>query len=145
MDRQLLLLSALHAGGQRLTRQRMLILETLEANPGHLDAEDIHARVRERDARVSLATVYRTLALLKAIGLVQEHALGEEHGHFEITQAVPHYHFTCRRCHRVLEFQSPAVAQTVQKLAEQLNLQVTEINLALSGYCAECRTAEQPG
>ncbi len=139
MDRQRLLLSALHAGGQRLTRQRLLILETLESNPGHLDAEDIHRRVRERGARISLATVYRTLALLKAIGLVQEHALGEEHGHFEITPSAPHYHFTCLRCRRVLEFESPALAQAIQGLAGQMDIQIKETYLALSGYCTECR------
>lgn len=139
MDRQTLLLSALRAGKQRLTRQRLLILETLEANSGHLDAEDIHARVRERDARVSLATVYRTLALLKAIGLVQEHTLGEEHGHFEVTPSAPHYHFTCLGCHRVIEFESPTIVQAVQELARRLNIQLEETHLALSGYCPQCR------
>ncbi len=145
MDRQTLLLSALHAGRQRLTRQRLLILQTLEASQGHLDAEDIHARVREQDARVSLATVYRTLALFKALGLVQEHSLGEEHGHFEVTQSAPHYHFTCRRCHRVIEFESQAMTRSVQKLAEQMGWQVTEVNLALYGYCAACRQEEEHG
>ncbi len=140
MDRQTLLLSALRAGKQRLTRQRLLILETLEANSGHLDAEDIHARVRERDARVSLATVYRTLALLKAIGLVQEHTLGEEHGHFEITPPAPHYHFTCLGCHRVIEFENPTIVQAVQGLARQLDIQIEAIHLALSGYCPQCRS-----
>lgn len=139
MNRQMFLLSTLHAGGQRLTRQRRLILEALETSQGHLDAEDIHARVRERDERISLATVYRTLALLKSLGLVQEHSLGEEHGHFEITHPEPHYHFTCLGCHRVIEFESPAIARAMQRLAEHMNLRIEETYLSLRGYCAECR------
>ncbi len=143
MNRQMFLLSVLHADGQRLTRQRRLILETLETSRGHLDAEDIHARARERDARISLATVYRTLALLKSIGLVQEHSLGEEHGHFEVTQPEPHYHFTCLGCHRVVEFEAPTIARAVQELAEHMSLQVEETHLSLRGYCAECRKREE--
>lgn len=139
MDRQRLLRSALHAGGQRLTRQRKLILETLESNPGHLDAKDILMRVRAYDARISLATVYRTLTLFKAVGLVQEHALGEEHGHFEVTPSAPHYHFTCLGCHRIIEFESPAIRRAIQQVAKQVNIQVEETHVALSGYCAECR------
>lgn len=143
MNRQTFLLSALHAGGQRLTRQRTLILETLESSPGHLDAEDIHARVRERGARISLATVYRTLALLKSIGLVQEHSLGEGHGHFEVTQPAPHYHFTCLGCHRVIEFEDPMIANAVQRLANQMKVHIEEMHLSLQGYCAECQKREE--
>ena len=109
------------------------------SNPGHLDAEAIHDQVKIQDPRISLATVYRTLALLKRLGLVAEHSLGEDHGHFEAASAAPHYHFTCLRCKRVIEFEAPAVMQIVRKLAEQEGLQVTETHLTLSGYCRDCR------
>lgn len=142
MSRQIFLRFTLHAGGQRLTRQRRLILETLEASCGHLDAEDIHTRVRERDARVSLATVYRTLALLKSLGLVQEHSLGEAHSHFEIAQPEPHYHFTCLGCRRVIEFAAPTITRAVQRLAEDMDLHIQETHLSLHGYCAECQRKE---
>jgi len=135
--------SAIHAQGLRATRQRQLVLDVLEHSPEHLDAEAIHDQVRAKDPRISLATVYRTLALFKRLGLVAEHSLGEDHGHFETAPNAPHYHFTCLNCKRVIEFESPTVLQVVQGLAEREGLQVIETHLTLSGYCPECRPDEE--
>lgn len=137
--------TVIHAQGLRATRQRQLVLDVLKENPGHLDAEAIHDQVKIRDPRISLATVYRTLALLKRLGLVTEHNLGEDHGHFEAAPSAPHYHFTCLQCKRVIEFDAPAVREIVQDLAAQQQLQVTETHLTLSGYCRTCRPGPEVG
>jgi len=125
--------------GRKLTRQRKLVLDILEESQEHLDAESIYAQAKARDANISLATVYRTLALLKETGLVQEHRLGEDHGHFETTQPTPHYHFTCLKCGRVVEFEAPQVMEVARKLCESKGLQVIDMHLLFSGYCWECR------
>jgi Fe2+ or Zn2+ uptake regulation protein len=137
--------SVIHARGLRATRQRQLVLDVLQHNPGHLDAEAIHDQVKVLDPRISLATVYRTLALLKRLGLVAEHSLGEGHGHFEATSAAPHYHFTCLQCKRVIEFEAPEVLQIVRGLAKKEELKVTETHLTLSGYCRDCHPDEEAG
>ena len=130
---------ALRSSGYRLTRQRRLLLEVLEESQEHLDAESLHDRAKARDPNVSLATVYRTLGVLKEAGLVEEHRLGEEHAHFEAVQETPHYHFTCLRCGRVTEFDAPQVAHVVQELSGREGVHVAEVHLFLSGYCAECQ------
>ena len=137
--------SAIHAQGLRATRQRQLVLDVLEHSPEHLDAEAIHDQVKVKDPRISLATVYRTLALFKRLGLVAEHSLGEDHGHFETAPNAPHYHFTCLNCKRVIEFEAPAVLETITGLEERQGLQVIEAHLSLSGYCPSCRQAEEAG
>lgn len=139
MSREAQFLTAIHSNGLRMTRQRQLILEVLEASQEHLDAEAIHDRVKARDPRIGLATVYRTLALLKAMGLVKEHSLGEEHGHFEAVQEVPHYHFTCIGCRQVIEFEAPVVMEAVQSLIDREGVQVMDVHLSLTGYCSNCR------
>ena len=138
------LMAALHATGRRLTRQRRLVMEVLEEAEEHLDAEAIHDRAKARDPNISLATVYRTLALLKEMGLVEEHRLGEGHAHFEAVQDVPHYHFTCLGCGRVIEFDAPQVAQVVQRLNQEEGLQITDVHLFLTGYCRQCLSREEP-
>ncbi len=135
----------LHASGHRLTRQRRLVMEVLEESDEHLDAETLHDRAKARDANISLATVYRTLALLKNVGLVEEHRLGEDHAHFEAVQEDPHYHFTCLRCGRVIEFDAPQVMEVMQELRERYGLCITDVHLFLSGYCARCQPFEQGG
>jgi Fe2+ or Zn2+ uptake regulation protein len=122
-----------------MTTQRRLILDVLEKSRTHLDAEALHDRVRQHNADVSLATVYRTLAVFKEMGLVEEHRLGEEHGHFELVRDRPHYHFTCLGCGRVIEFDTPLVARIEQELSEREGVRVTNAHLHFSGYCARCQ------
>ncbi|MDY6877607.1 MAG: transcriptional repressor [Chloroflexota bacterium] len=128
------------AAGRRMTRQRRLVLRVLEESNGHLEAEAVYLRAKARDTHVSLATVYRTLAVLKEMGLVEEHRLGEEHGHYEAVREGPHYHFTCLDCGQVIEFDTPLVAQIEQELGTQEGVRVTGAHLHLSGYCAQCQT-----
>jgi Fur family ferric uptake transcriptional regulator len=130
---------AFRATGRRLTSQRRLILEVLEESDVHLDAETLFVRAKARDPEISLATVYRTLAVLKELGLVEEHTLGEEHGHFEAVRNGPHYHFACLRCGKVIEFDAPEVARVARRLGEREGVRVTDAHLNLSGYCAACR------
>jgi len=125
--------------GHRLTRQRRLVLEILEENLEHPDAETLYDQAKARDPNISLATIYRSLALLKEAGLVKEHRLGEDHGHFETAQASPHYHFTCLKCGNVIEFEAPQVMEVARTLCESKGLQITDVHLLFSGYCSRCR------
>ena len=127
------------AAGRRLTSQRRLIMAVLEESDAHLDAESLHDQVKLHDPDISLATVYRALAVFKEMGLVEEHRLGEEHGHYESVRDTPHYHFTCLGCGQVTEFDTPLVAQIGRELSEREGLQVTSAHLHLSGYCAQCQ------
>ena len=129
-----------HATGRRLTSQRRLLLEVLTERDDHLDAEAMYALAKKRDPNISLATVYRTLKVLKEVGVVQERILdreGQRH-HYELT-AEAHYHFTCLECGRVIEFESPLIEQASDELAKRLQLDVVHTRVHLDGYCPDCR------
>lgn len=130
---------ALRAAGRRLTPQRRLILQVLEESQVHLDADALYERVKTHDPDISLATVYRTLAVLKEIGLVEEHHLGQDHSHYEAVRQEPHYHFTCLHCGKVIEFDTPLIAQVEQALCEDKGVRVSSTHLHVSGYCAQCK------
>ena len=134
------LTESLRTSGRRVTRQRQLVMRVLQDNPGHLEVETVYALAKASDPNISLPTVYRTLTVLKEIGLVEDHTLGEDHAHFEAAPETPHYHFTCQKCGRVVEFDAPQVKQLVHTLSRREGLQVTDVHLFLSGYCAKCRT-----
>jgi Fur family ferric uptake transcriptional regulator len=131
---------ALNRAGKRLTAQRRLILEVLKEGEGHLDAEMVHDRVKARDPRISLATVYRTLAVFQEMGLVEQHRLGEDHSHYEEARGGPHYHFTCLGCGDVIEFEAPEVTRVARRLGKEKSVQITEAHLSLAGYCARCQS-----
>lgn len=133
---------AFKEAGRRLTSQRCLILDVLRMSDDHLDAEGIYAEAKGRAPDISMATVYRTLALLKEMGLVEEHRLGEGHSHYEAVQEDQHYHFTCRGCGEVIEFDAPLVAEIEHRLTEQEDVEITRAHLHLAGYCRECRDRE---
>jgi len=130
---------AFRAAGRRLTSQRRLIFEVLKESGDHLDAEMVYDRARARDAAISLATVYRTLAVLKEMDLVEEHRLGEEHSHYEAVRGEPHYHFTCLGCGKVLEFDTPLIKQVERELREREGVRIVNTHLHVSGLCAQCR------
>lgn len=125
--------------GHRLTSQRRLVLEIINESQSHLDVETIYLQAKQRDNRISLATVYRSLALLKEIGLIVEHSLGEDHAHFETAQQQPHYHFTCEKCGRVIEFNAPEIEKIIRTLSRTRNFEIKEVHFFLSGICDACQ------
>jgi len=58
--------------GVRLTRQRQILLELIDRTGAHLDVEQLYRMAKERDPKINRVTVYRTLKMLKAGGLVDE-------------------------------------------------------------------------
>ena len=133
-------LANLRATGHRITAQRQIVLEVVETSAEHLDAEAIYQRARARDPKISLATVYRTLTVLKQMGLIEQRYLARDHAreHYEPVGAPAHYHLTCLGCHRVIEFQSPRVRQMQAELQTALGLDVRHACVCLEGYCATC-------
>ncbi len=132
-------IESLREHGHRLTPQRRLVLEIVHEARDHLDAETIFLQAKQRDDRISLATVYRSLALLKDIGLIVEHSLGEDRAHFETAQQKPHYHFTCENCGRVLEFRSPEIEDFLQTFSCENKIEIKEVHFFLTGVCQDCR------
>jgi len=126
--------------GLRVTPQRLLVLQVLQETEEHLDAEAIHARAREYDPNVSLATVYRTLSKLKEMGLVEQRYFAREHKreYYEVTSKEEHYHFTCLGCGAIIEVHTPRIAQAREELAEELGLVFTHACICFEGYCPSC-------
>src|SRR5579883_2976791 len=89
----------LHKRGYRLTPQRHMILSVIQEAGEHLNVEQIAERVQRRNPYVSLSTVYRTLDLLKQLGLIRESHLSGGQPIYEIAEGHAHHHLVCRRCH----------------------------------------------
>ncbi len=133
-------LAMLRATGYRVTSQRQLVLGVVETSGEHLDAEGIHQRARQKDPKISLATVYRTLNVLKHMGLIEQRYLTRDHAreNYEPVGAPEHYHFTCLACHQVIEFESPRVKQMQHELRRELDIEVSHACICLEGYCQAC-------
>ncbi len=131
----------LHTRGKRMTGQRVVILQIIQESNRHLDAEELYRLARKRNPRINLATVYRTLTLLKESGLITPTYLSQNdrHGHFEPRPEAEHYHFTCILCGAVTEFETPLVAQLERQVQAKLGVELTRTTLCVEGYCSNCR------
>jgi Fur family ferric uptake transcriptional regulator len=134
----------LKSAGLRVTEQRARILEIIRRRGPHLDAEEIYAAAREADADVSLATVYRTVRALRHAGLVEQRYFGPDHAHehYEATGGPEHYHFTCRSCGGVFEFEAPTIERLREDLTRRNGWDIRRAFFTLEGLCAECSQAE---
>jgi Fe2+ or Zn2+ uptake regulation protein len=132
--------NSLHASGRRLTPQRALILSLLNETDQHLDAEGLYAQARKRMPNLNLATVYRTLAVLKEMGLVEQRYFARDHKreYYEAVGKREHYHFTCLGCGQVLEVETPRIRQAQRELGEMLGVIFSHACVCFEGYCAEC-------
>jgi Fe2+ or Zn2+ uptake regulation protein len=129
----------LRANNKRLTSQRKLVLTILAEAGGHLDAHDIYERARQKEDRLSLSTVYRTLSTLKEAGVVRELRLGQEHHHYELDGEDGHSHLVCLNCGRVIEVDSSPFAEAAMVTGEEHGFQVASAQVELRGYCGRCR------
>jgi len=127
----------------RATHQRALIMEIIRQGRGHLDADEIYRRAREKEPRLSLSTVYRTLQMLKKLGLVEELHFDEEHHHYEVKPSAEHHHLVCLGCGRVIEFNRPLSRYIKGNVPEAKGFDIIETEVRMSGYCAKCRRSRK--
>jgi len=123
----------LRAAGRRITPERELLVRIIDRNP-HLDATEIYRIARNDQPRIGLATVYRTLNLLKDLGVVRASELGETHCHYEVRRD-EHLHLVCSECGRVIDIPP---SEPLRALAESRGFHVERFRLELIGTCAAC-------
>jgi len=124
--------------GQRITSQRRLLLYLVRRAQGHLDADELYRLAKEREPRLSLSTVYRSLRLFKELGLVEERHLAEEHHHYEVKGEREHHHVVCLGCGRVIEFECPLTAEIKQDVGNQTGFRIVGVDVSMEGYCDRC-------
>jgi len=126
--------------GLKSTRQRSLIVETFLEAGGHLSVEQLWSRVREKDPRVSVATVYRTMKLLSDAGLAHAQNFGDGQTRFEPAHGREHHdHLICTSCGAIVEFENDRIEQLQQVVAKKHGFRVTSHKMELYGLCKKCQ------
>jgi Fur family ferric uptake transcriptional regulator len=135
-------MDSLRERGVRLTRQRRLLLDLIDHSGKHLDAESLYQLAKEKDAKLNRVTVYRTLKLLKAGGLVDEldlmHYGGDQH-YYETRLKQEHAHVICLRCGKVEEFFGEPLQKLRRQVESHFGFQIVLARTEIGGYCAHCQ------
>jgi Fur family ferric uptake transcriptional regulator len=132
----------LKAVGLRVTEPRKRVLITLATQtPHHLTAETIYGILKNQQAHIGLATVYRVLSQLEEVNLVTRHRFGEDVSIYELVGDEHHDHFICTQCGSMQEFCSDHVELTIKKAAESFAFSETMHQLTVYGLCSGCQAA----
>ena len=129
--------SLLRDSGRRITPERELLLQIVENN-AHLDAEEIYRIAQKDRPHIGLATVYRTLTLLKDLDVIRTMDLGENHSHYEV-RSDDHIHLVCSLCGHVTDIPVPSA---LYKAAGKEQFSVQRTHFEIFGICKSC-AAEQ--
>lgn len=125
--------------GLKLTRQRLAVVDEIFSDTGHFEAEELVERLKGSRIRVSRATVYRTLELLRECQLVEKLDFGTHRSYYEhVTPGEHHDHLICIRCGNVIEFHNERLEALQQEICRNFGFRESYHSLRIFGHCSKC-------
>ncbi len=128
----------LRENGFKVTPQRLAIYDVLAKTTAHPSAEMIFQELQPLYPTMSLATVYKTIEILREIGLVQILNVGEDSFRYD-AETSNHPHVRCVECNRVDDLFGVDAAAFAQEVATTTAYQLTGQQFYFFGICPECQ------
>jgi Fur family ferric uptake transcriptional regulator len=125
--------------GYKLTRQRRAVLEVIAAGGMHLSPAEVYEQAKVKCPALGLTTVYRTLELLSALGLVRRVHLEEGCHSFASASRGHSHHLICNECGEVVEFDGCDLSPLLERVAQHTGFVIEAHWLELFGTCPACQ------
>ena len=133
------LIEVMRRSGYKVTQARRAVVETLVGEAAHLTAPDLIDAVQKRAPGVGRASVYRTLELLKRLGLATETDLGEGRVRYHSAEKGQHHHLVCKECGAIIDLDEQVLLTLKETLLREYQFIADLKHLAFLGRCANCR------
>ncbi|MCI5071445.1 transcriptional repressor [bacterium] len=126
--------------GLRYSKQREVIAKAFFKAQDHIEVEDLFAKIQKEDAKIGIATVYRTLNLLKECGLAVKRDFDTGIIVYEKAQKKHHDHLICIECEKIVEFEEEKIERLQDKVAVDHGFKLTFHKMELYGLCSACQS-----
>lgn len=123
----------------RLTPQRLAVVRILATSQEHLSVEEIYKRVKVKFPVTSLATIYKTINVLKNVGELMELGFGDDRNRYDGARPFPHPHLICTQCRKILDPDIPTLSELSKELEEKTGFQIVTHRFDFFGICPECQ------
>ena len=129
--------------GSRNTKQRTAVVEVLQDIDKFASAKEIYHQLQERQEKVGLTTVYRTLQSLSDIDAVDAlHMPNGETLYRHCETDAHHHHLVCTKCGRTEEIDGGPIEKWASAVATEYNFELTGHDAEIFGVCSQCAAAQ---
>lgn len=125
--------------GYRITPQRLAILKILAVSKEHPSVDQIYEQVKVAFPMTSLATVYKTLIVMKELKEVIEIGLSDESNRYDGNKPYPHPHLICTKCRKIIDPDLESLRDMTQELSQDTGFKIVTHRLDFFGICPECQ------
>ena len=133
------LVNKLRERNYRLTPQRIALLQLLAASDVHPSASHLYDQIKDQFPTTSLATVYKTLNVLKEIDEVLELGFSNGDNRYDGNKPYPHPHLVCINCQKILDPEVSLAQNLIQEVARSSGYQIVSHRLDFYGLCPDCQ------
>ncbi len=118
----------------------MAIVRILAKSVGHPSAEDIYGQLKPDFPTMSLATVYKNIALIKSLGEVLELGFPDGSNRYDGKKPYPHPHVICVRCKKIVDPDLDSFDDMKKEVARETRFEILNHRLDFFGICSDCLT-----
>ena len=133
------MLSKLKSRDFRITPQRLAVLKILAASEGHPSVDAIYQEVKALFPTTSLATVYKTVSLLKELNEVLELGFPDGSNRYDGYNPEPHPHAICMTCKKIMDPERMNIDALSEEMSRKTGYKIFHHRLDFFGLCPDCQ------
>ena len=126
----------------RLTPQRLAILKVLAVSEGHPTVERIYETVRAEFPTTSIATIYKTVNLLKQLNEVLELGFPDGSNRYDGNKPYPHPHVICTECKKIIDPNLGSLKELTKEVIKETGFQILNHRVDFFGICRDCQSGK---